>query len=357
VPTRHIRPLAVIAGLAVSVAFSYLAVRDVDFDVFADALTESSYWWILPSLAALSASVAIRVVRWRSLFPRETRPPAKAALRALLVGELFNTILPMRAGELVRIVAVHRAARTSRPEALGTVVVERLLDILVLLLLLLAVLPFVPDVTWLGVAATILTVAACAALAAIVVLWRYGERPLEFLLRPLAWLPGFSPARASAAAESLLRGLQGLRHVRTGLVAVGLTAAGWLTVALSFWVAIRGLNLELGYDAALLVLVATAFSLVIPALPTSVGIFEAAVIVSLDPFGIDDSRALACAVVLHVLTFLPFIAAGLVALRWNLQGDSSVRYSRTQRSAASDVLSAGAGAVARSEPDRRDRER
>jgi glycosyltransferase 2 family protein len=314
VPTGRIRPLAVVAGLAVSLVFSYLAVRDVDFEVFADALAESSYWWIAPALGALGASVAIRVVRWRYLFPPETRPPARAALRALLVGELLNTVVPMRAGELARVVVIHRETRTSRPEALGTVLVERLLDVIVLLVLLLAVLPFVPEVTWLRVAATLLAVATLALLVAIAVLKRYGVRPLGFLLRPLSWLPGFSASRTSAAAESLLRGLRGVRDVQAGVIAIALTAASWLGVALSFWLAIRGLNLELGYDAAVLVAVATTFSLVIPALPTSVGVFEAATLVSLRPFGIDDSRALACAVVLHVLSFLPFIAAGLVAL-------------------------------------------
>jgi uncharacterized protein (TIRG00374 family) len=309
-----LRPLLLAAGLVASLVFSYIAVRDVDFELFADTLAESRYWWILPSLAALSASVAIRVVRWRYLFPPATRPPARASLRALLIGELFNTVLPLRAGELARIVAIHRDVRTSRPEALGTLLVERVLDVVVLLLLLLAIVPFVPEITWLGPAVTILVVAAAGLLGGVVALRRYRVRPLEFLLRPLRWLPGFSPTRTSAAAESLLRGFQGLRDIRTGFLALALTAAGWLLVALAFWLAIRGLQLELGYDAALLVVVATTFSLVIPALPTSLGVFEAATVVSLDPFGIDDSRALACAVVLHVLSFLPFVLAGLMAL-------------------------------------------
>jgi uncharacterized protein (TIRG00374 family) len=322
-PARRLRSLAVLAGLAASLLFTYLAVRDVDFDVFADALAESTYWWILPSLAALAASVAIRVVRWRYLFPAATRPPARAALRALLVGELFNTVLPVRAGELGRVLAVHREARTSRSEALGTVFVERLLDVLVLLALLLAVLPLVPGVSWLGVAVAILVGAAAAAIAAVVVLWRYQSRPLGFLLRPLRWLPGFSQARTSAAAESLLRGLHGLRSARVGLLAVVLTAATWLTVAFSFWLAMRGLDLGLGYDAALLVVVATTFALVIPSLPASLGVFEAATVYSLDSFSIDDSRALSLAVVLHVLSFLPFIVAGLIALRIYLPGERS----------------------------------
>jgi uncharacterized protein (TIRG00374 family) len=310
-----LRPLALVAGVAASIVFTYFAVRDVDFELFADTLAESSYWWILPSLAALAGSVAIRVIRWRYLFPAATRPPARAASRALLIGELFNAVLPLRAGELVRIVALHNEARTSRPEALGTAFVERLLDVLVLLLLLLVVFPFVPEVSWLGVAVAILAAVGVAAIAAVVALWRFGVRPIGFLLRPLSWIPGFSPDRTSAAAESLLRGLQGLRDLRTGLLAVALTAAGWLTVALAFWLAIRGLDLGLGYEAAVLVVVATTFALVIPSLPASVGVFEAATLVSLDPFGIDSSRALSGAVVLHVLSFVPFIVAGLIALR------------------------------------------
>jgi uncharacterized protein (TIRG00374 family) len=310
----RLRPLAVIAGLAFSVFLSYLAVRDVDFDTFVDALADSSYWWIAPSLAALAVSVAIRVVRWRYLFPAPTRPPTRATLRALLIGEFFNAVLPMRAGELARVVAIHREAGTSRSEALGTTLVERLLDVLVLLVLLLAVFPFVPAISWFGVAVGILAVVGVGAIAGILVLWRYQARPLGFLLRPLRWLPGVSDERASAAAESLLRGFQGLRSFRAGLVALTLTFATWLAVALSFWLAIRGLHEGLGYDAAVLVVVATTFALVIPSLPASLGVFEAATIVSLEPFGVGDSRALACAVVLHVLSFVPFIAAGLVAL-------------------------------------------
>jgi uncharacterized protein (TIRG00374 family) len=313
-PARRLRPLAVIGGLAASLFFMYLAVRDVDFDVFTDALRESSYWWILPSLAALAGSVAIRVVRWRYLFPAGTRPSTRPALRALLLGELFNAVLPMRAGELARVIAVHREARTSRSEALATLVVERLLDVVVLLALLLVVLPFVPEVTWLGVAIAILAGAVVVAVGGALALWRYQSRPLRLFLRPLRWLPGFPEARTSAAAESLLRGFEGLRSARVGLVAVALTAATWLMVAFSFWLAMRGLELGLGYDAALLVVVATTFALVIPSLPASLGVFEAATVYSLDPFGIDDSLALGAAVVLHVLSFAPFIVVGLVAL-------------------------------------------
>ena len=150
---------------------------------------------------------------------------------------------------------------------------------------------------------------------ALVVFWRFGSRPLGFLLRPLARLPGFSRARTELAAEGILRGLSGLRNVRVALAAFALTVVSWLAVAFAYVLALRGVGLELGLDAGILVAVATTFSLLLPSLPASIGIFEAAALVALEPYGVDDAQALSGAVVIHVLTFVPFLIAGPLALR------------------------------------------
>ncbi|MBA2360713.1 MAG: flippase-like domain-containing protein [Actinobacteria bacterium] len=77
----------------------------------------------------------------------------------------------------------------------------------------------------------------------------------------------------------------------------------------------RDRAVELGLEAGILVAVATTFSLLLPALPASIGIFEAAALVALAPYGVDDARALSGAVVIHVLSFVPFLIAGPLALR------------------------------------------
>jgi hypothetical protein len=48
--------------------------------------------------------------------------------KATVLGYFFNSILPVPAGEAARIVALKHYAGTSRAEATGTVVVERVLD-------------------------------------------------------------------------------------------------------------------------------------------------------------------------------------------------------------------------------------
>jgi glycosyltransferase 2 family protein len=315
VPPR-LRNVLLLVGLAVSVVLTYLALRDIDFDAFLEALADGDPVWLAASFAVLVVAYAVRVARWWVLFDPGERPPVRALVRALLVGDFLTSLLPvLRLGELARVIVLHREARTPRSVGLGTVVTERVQDSIALLLLLFVAVPFAPAVNWLRGATLFFAVLLAGLVAALVVLWRFGARPLGFLLRPLARLPGFSRARTELAAEGILRGLSGLRNVRVALAAFALTLLSWLAVALAYTLAMRGVGLELDLEAGILVAVATTFSLLLPSLPASVGIFEAAGLVALEPYGVDEAQALSGVVVIHVLTFVPFLVLGPLALR------------------------------------------
>jgi hypothetical protein len=305
-----------LVGVAVSIVLTYLALKDIDFRAFLDALRDGDPAWFLASFVVLAAAYCVRVARWWVLFEPGERPPVRALVRALLVGDFLTSLLPvLRLGELARVVVLHREARTPRSVGLGTVVTERVQDSVALLLLLFVAVPFAPAVTWLRAATLFFALLLIGLVVALVVFWRFGSRPLGFLLRPLARLPGFSRARTELAAEGILRGLSGLRNVRVALAAFTLTVLSWLAVAFAYTLVLRGVGLELGLDAGILVAVATTFSLLLPSLPASVGIFEAAAIVALEPYGVDDAHVLSGAVVIHVLTFVPFLILGPLALR------------------------------------------
>ena len=314
--TLRLRSVLLLAGLAASLAFTFFALRDVDFDTFLEALAGGNPAWLAAAFVVFVAAYAVRVLRWLVLFEPGVRPPFGSVVRALLVGEFLTSLLPaLRLGEVARIIVLHRAARTPRSDALGTVVAERTHDAAALLLLLFVAVPFAPDVTWLRGAVVLLAILAAGALATLVVLSWFGSRPIGFLLRPVARLPGFSRARTDLAAAGILRGLGGLRNARVAAAAFALSVLSWLGIAFSYLLALRVVDVELGWHAGILVAVATSFSLLLPSLPASVGIFEAAVLVALAPYDVNDARALSGAVVIHVMGFVPFLVAGPLALR------------------------------------------
>ena len=306
------------AGFGVSALFAYLAVRHVDFQNVWQGLRASNYWWLLPAFATLVAAILLKAVRWRYLFTRETRPSTRAVVIALLIGYFFNSVLPARAGEAARVLALNRRAGTSRAEAGATVVLERGYDVLCLLLLLFVATPWLPSISWLHAAAVLGIIVATGLVAAILVLALWEIRPVHLALRPLHRLPFLASERIEHVGDRIGEGLAAARQPRLVLAALAWTTIGWLVLALSAWFVMRGFHLGLPFGAALLVVVATNVAQILPSSPAAVGVFEAATLVALHPYDVSDSRALSYALVLHALNFLPYIAIGLLLLRQTL---------------------------------------
>jgi glycosyltransferase 2 family protein len=307
----------VVVALVVTVAFSYLALRNVDFHQLSQSLRRSNYWWLVPSAALLVLGVLIRVHRWRVLFAPAKRPAFWPTTEALLVGQFLNNVLPLRAGDAARIVALRSFGGQSGVETAGTVVVERFFDVLSLLLLLFLALPWFPEVASIRTAGVLASALTLVLVAGIVVLRVYGDRPIRFLVRPLGPLPFLLPGRLEVAVANLMHGLVALRSARIGVIAFLWTTASWLVLAVSFWLVMIGFDLGLSPAAGLLVLIATSLSLILPSGPAAVGVFEAAAIVALRAYDVPQSQALSYALVVHALTVLPFVAAGLVVLNFH----------------------------------------
>lgn len=296
-----------------SLGFAYLAFRDVEFDALGRALSSQEYIFLVPSGGALVAGVLLRAWRWQLLFERGSRPSLRVFVNALLVGYLFNTILPARAGEVVRVQVLGRRTGISRAQVLATVVLERTYDVVVLVLLLACATPFLPAVSWrtpaLVLGAMIVSGLVAAAWAA-----QRSSSAAESLIRSLARLPLLDPGRVERAGANFMCGLVSLRFTRLVLTAIAVTAASWLTLALSTWFLLLGTEIEAGLGAALLVLVATNLILVLPTSPAALGAFEAAAVLALSAYGVEREQALSFALVLHALNAFPYLPLGYTAL-------------------------------------------
>jgi uncharacterized membrane protein YbhN (UPF0104 family) len=305
---------SLVPAVVVTAAAVYFALRGVDFGTVKDALASSNYATLGPALALLALAVYLRVLRWQFLFPAATRPSVRPTTEALLIGQFFNNVLPARAGEVFRMLALHARARTSRAETLATIIVERAFDLLALLVLFFVALPWLPAVSWVRVAGLLAAGLSLALAAVIIVLARYGVRPVRLLVLPLSRLPFVSVKRVDLGAASVVRGFAALRDVRLGAAAFGLTVASWLTLSASFWFVAIGFHRDLPPSAGLLLAVATGLALVLPSGPAGVGVFEAAAVVALGAYGLSRSEALSAALVLHAVNFFPFIVAGAAVL-------------------------------------------
>jgi len=321
-PTRGTRPqrlrlLLNLVTVAVTLVFAYVAFSGINLSLAWRALRTSDYWWIAVALIAFGLGDLTRALRWRSLFARGRRPPPGAVANAMMVGYLYNNIMPARAGEAARIVVLTQRSDTAPVEIVGTVVLERLYDVLGILVLFFAAEPWLPHVSWFRAAALAAIVLAVMIAAAAIILAVYGDRPLRLLLRPLARFSLFSGERLEHTVQELVHGLSGLRHPALALEAFAWTIVSWLlTSACAYFVTVA-FHLHLPFAAGILVAVAIGAGMILPSSPAAVGVFEGATLIALNAYSIPHSSGLPCALVLHLVNFVPFVAVGALLLHYN----------------------------------------
>lgn len=312
------RRLALIGvGAVATVVFSYLAVRGVSWSGVRHALGSAHLIWLAPALALMAIAVVMRGLRWRYLYDPSTRPGVWPILEATVIGYFFNTILPARAGEAARVVAINRRSSTSRAEALATVGVDRVWDVGILLALLAGSLSQRRHVAWTGAAEVLAVVMFAVWIALVAILVGFGDRPAVWTARRLNRLPGLHRAPLEDAAVRMVSGLGALHRPRLVAGALFWTVTSWCVLAVSTWCVLSAFHLHLGLMAGMLVVVTTGLSMAIPAGPAGVGVFEAAVLVGLSPYGIPKAEGLSAALVLHALNIVPFLVAGAIVLHFH----------------------------------------
>jgi uncharacterized protein (TIRG00374 family) len=305
------RRLLLTVAVLGTVALVVLAFRGLDWSKAWDALRHAQLLWLVPAFAVFVAAIAVRALRWRSLFLPATRPSMRAIVWATLLGYLYLSVLPVRAGEPARIIVLSRLSGTSKVEITGTAIVERVFDLIALLVCFFVLEPWLPAGGWVRPLAILAGFAALTIGLAVVLLRVSGERGLRVLLRPFELLPRVGRESIEVAAVNLRQGLAGLHDRATAAVALTLTAVSWILIGVSCAIALRAFHLDISALAGQLVVIAVSLAASLPSLPGGLGIFEAATVAALKSYDVAEPDAAAFAVVWHALNLVPFIVVGV----------------------------------------------
>lgn len=296
-------------GLAVSAAAIWILARSVDIPAAVRALSNASPVWVLVMVGTVVVDIAARAGRWRALLA----PVASIAYRRVLgytyLGYLANNVLPARLGELVRSHALGEGEGISRTTVLGTVVVERVVDtVIVVALAGLAV-------VILGVGGLMSTaVLAGMVFVGVLLVGLSGAIVLHRLpgAERFVGLAGRWPRLVDLAAR-LREGLAVAAHPRSLGVALALSAVAWSASIGTVLAAGQAVGIELSVVQAALLSSGVALVTIVPAAPGYAGTFELTAVEIARLFGIDPAAALAMALLVHAMILGVTSAGGVVA--------------------------------------------
>lgn len=126
--------------LSVGLLLLWLAFRNTDFQKLSADLKEANYSWLLLSVLFGFIAYVSRARRWVLLInPLGYKPSLINSFYALMIGYLANIALP-RVGEISRCVALGKKEKIPVDQLIGTVVIERTIDLISLLTIMIILL-------------------------------------------------------------------------------------------------------------------------------------------------------------------------------------------------------------------------
>jgi len=271
------------------------------------------------ALISFLASLALRARRWGTLLGVHRDPgPFRIRHCAVFIGFAGNCVLPAHAGELARAVILHRFARIPLGAALGSIVAERFLDVIVVLLFLLTPLLTVDRLGRVDLGALrlgwITATALVVVCSALLMAARSPASVAQFaggLARALS-LGRFAP-RLVIGMHALLSGLDALRNPRHCTTAVAESIGMWGLVTFTYWTAMLAFGITSpGLTGALFVGAVATLGIAIPSSPGYFGPFEAALRFGLGVYAVPPDIIVAYALTLRLLIFVGLTTIGLV---------------------------------------------
>ena len=292
----------------------YWVYRDFDFAQAKDVLLHGTDWgWMIFSLFFGVMSHLLRGWRWRlTLEPLGFRPRTGDCVDAIFISYAANLLLP-RVGEVSRCGVLSRYDDVPFAKSLGTVVTERLLDMLCMILLsgitfLLQMPVFltffhetgtkIPSVTHLLTSVWFYIVLFCT-IGVILLLYR--------LLSMLSFFE-----KVKGMVINLFEGIISLRNVQRMPLYLLYTLLIWVCYFFHYYLTLYCFDFtdDLGLLAGLVMFVAGTLAVIVPT-PNGAGPWHFAVITMMMLYGVNVTDAGIFALIVHGVQTLLVIILGL----------------------------------------------
>jgi uncharacterized membrane protein YbhN (UPF0104 family) len=278
----------IVLGAVVSGALLVYLFWSVDPRDIAARLATTNWALLGVSLGLNLVSVWIRAWRWHYLFPPHSHP--SHLFSAVMIGYMANNVLPLRAGE-----------------------VERVLDGLAVGLMLAGLfltLPIPRELRWPAVIFLGVDLAAMVALVIIAIAPGGCAAIIRGCFYRWAWLE----RRLLDALGTMSEGLEGVRS-RRHLVPIAVSSVGiWLVLAAAVWTGLQATHLDLPLSASFAVLAFMGLGVSLPSSPGFVGVIQAATVLALALYSVPRAEALSFSLIFHAAQYFPVTIYGLVLL-------------------------------------------
>jgi glycosyltransferase 2 family protein len=273
---------------------------------------------LLAAVLCVGVTYWARALRWQYLLAPIGPTRFRTAFRATVIGFAALSILPARAGDLLRPYLLARQEGLSAPATFATIVMERVLDLIAVLMLLASYVWIFSDESTLPprlrgpieMSSALATAAAVAMMAVMWVLASHPERIGALVGTASRILPRRLGAPLGGLASMFSSGFAVARQPRALIAAFLWSFPLWIALATEVWLVTLAFGIELPYAGSFLVQALLVIGVAVPT-PGAVGSFHEAYRIGVTTFfGAPNDAAVAAAIVVHAVSFVPVVIVG-----------------------------------------------
>ncbi len=307
----------VILGILISVVLVYLSVKGINLqDVFRD-LKNIQLSYVIFFILLVILMQWLRSYRWGVILQPLEKIDQFSLFSVTSVGFLAIASIPARLGELARPYLISKKSSIKMPSALGTILVERVLDSFTVLAIAVIVL-FLTDLPpWMIKSSIIFFLLALIMFCFIVFLILRRDAALKLINRILSKLPGKFAHKIDEVIHHFIDGFQIITNIKFLLYLFFLSALIWLVDVLAIYALLLSFGFTLPVMASFVLMIILIVGIAIPAAPGFIGNWHFACVLALSLFGLDKAAALSFAVVYHFLSMVIVVVLGVVFLPFN----------------------------------------
>lgn len=307
--------LKVVLPLVLGGAILWWMYRDFDFQGVGVMLRQMDWTWMLLSFPFGILAQAFRGWRWRQVLEPIGEPVRQSvSIHSIFLSYAVSLVVP-RVGEFARCGVLRRYDGVSFPKALGTVVVERAIDTIIMLAI--TALAFLMQVrvfgTFFSKTGTRIDdllgrfspmgwmVTVICAISVLVLAY--------FVLRQLSFYQ-----RIKDTLGGIWQGISSLRSVRNVPLFIFYSLAIWVSYFLHFYLTFFCFDFtaSLGLTCALVTFVVGSIAVIVPT-PNGAGPWHFATKTMLILYGVADTQALYFVLIVHTIQTLLVVLLGVYA--------------------------------------------
>jgi uncharacterized protein (TIRG00374 family) len=307
----------VILGILISAVLVYWSFSGINLQDIIHDLRKIQPGYVVIFIFLVILMQWMRSYRWGVILQPLEKIDQLSLFSVTSVGFLAISAIPARIGELARPYLIAKRSSIKMSSALGTIIVERILDSFSVLAIAVIVLLLNDLPSWMIKSSVLLFILTLLMFCCIVgLIWRR-ETALRIINRILSKLPGKFAHKIDELIHRFIDGFQIIANIRLLLYLFFLSAIIWLLDVLAIYLLLSAFGFTLPAMAAFMVMIILIVGIAVPTAPGFIGSWHFSCILALGLFGIAKTEALSFAVVYHFLSIVIVVALGVIFLPFN----------------------------------------